>query len=71
MTPHVDTPELTVVPPGAGEERSLGTIGVVFKLMGAQTNGLVSIVEHPFPVGACVPPARRRESPCRHRCAPC
>ena len=35
---------------------NLGTIGVVFKLFGEQTNGLVSIVEHPFPVGACVPP---------------
>ena len=49
-------PELTVVRPGEGEERDLGTIGVVFKLFGEQTNGNVSIVEHPFPVGACVPP---------------
>jgi quercetin dioxygenase-like cupin family protein len=56
MTGRVDAPELTVVQPGAGEERNLGTIGVVFKLFGSQTNGLVSIVEHPFPVGACVPP---------------
>ena len=56
MTDRVEVPELTVVQPGAGEERSLGTIGVVFKLFGEQTNGLVSIVEHPFPVGACVPP---------------
>ncbi len=53
---HVEAPELTVVRPGEGDERSLGTIGVVFKLFGEQTNGLVSIVEHPFPVGACVPP---------------
>jgi quercetin dioxygenase-like cupin family protein len=53
---HVDAPELTIVPPGEGKEMSLGTIGVVFKLLGEQTNGLVSIVEHPFPVGACVPP---------------
>ena len=52
----VDQPELTVIRPGEGDERSLGTIGVVFKLFGEQTNGLVSIVEHPFPVGACVPP---------------
>ena len=52
----VDQPELTVVQPGEGEERFLGTIGVVFKLFGEQTNGQVSIVEHPFPVGACVPP---------------
>src|SRR6187551_1929515 len=52
----VDQPELTVVKPGEGEERFLGTIGVVFKLFGEQTNGQVSIVEHPLPVGACVPP---------------
>lgn len=51
-----DVPELTVVLPGEGEERDLGSIGVVFKLFGEQTNGDVSIVEHPFPVGACVPP---------------
>ncbi len=52
----LDQPELTVIQPGEGEEKNLGTIGVVFKLFGEQTNGLVSIVEHPFPVGACVPP---------------
>jgi len=51
-----EPPELTVLQPGQGKEASLGTIGVVFKLFGEQTNGLVSIVEHPFPVGACVPP---------------
>ncbi len=53
---RVEVPELTVVRPGEGVERDLGTIGVVFKLSGEQTNGQVSIVEHPFPVGACVPP---------------
>ena len=53
---HVEAPELTVLRPGEGEERDLGTIGVVFKLFGEQTNGQVSVVEHPFPVGACVPP---------------
>ena len=52
----VQAPPLTVVRPGEGQERSLGSIGVVFKLFGDQTNGQVSIVEHPFPVGACVPP---------------
>jgi mannose-6-phosphate isomerase-like protein (cupin superfamily) len=52
----VEGPELTVVRPGEGAERDLGTIGVVFKLFGEQTNGNVSIVEHPFAVGACVPP---------------
>ena len=53
---RVEAPELTVVAPGEGPQRDLGTIGVVFKLWGEQTNGNVSIVEHPFPVGACVPP---------------
>jgi quercetin dioxygenase-like cupin family protein len=53
---NVEVPEITVVQPGQGEERDLGTIGVVFKLFGEQTNGQVSIVEHPFPVAACVPP---------------
>src|SRR5215210_5425897 len=52
----VDAPELTVVTPGEGAEKGLGSIGVVFKLFGEQTNGQVSVVEHPFPVGACVPP---------------
>jgi len=51
-----EAPELTIIQPGQGKEAFLGTIGVVFKLFGEQTNGLVSIVEHPFPVGACVPP---------------
>ena len=53
---RVEAPALTVLRPGEGEERDLGTIGVVFKLFGEQTNGQVSVVEHPFPVGACVPP---------------
>src|SRR6187431_1152088 len=52
----IEAPALTIMRPGEGKETSLGTIGVVFKLFGEQTNGLVSIVEHPFPVGACVPP---------------
>lgn len=50
-----DAPALTVVQPGAGEEGELGSIGVQFKLWGTQTNGAVSVVEHPFPVGALVP----------------
>jgi mannose-6-phosphate isomerase-like protein (cupin superfamily) len=49
-------PQLTVVQPGAGTTGDLGTIGVAFKLWGADTNGAISIVEHPFPVGALVPP---------------
>jgi mannose-6-phosphate isomerase-like protein (cupin superfamily) len=49
-------PRLTVVQPGSGAEGHLGSIGVVFKLWGEDTGGAVSIVEHPFGVGALVPP---------------
>ena len=49
-----EPPRLTVVQPGAGPSGVLGSIGVVFKLWGAQTDGALSIVEHPFPVGALV-----------------
>ncbi len=49
-------PPLTIVPPGGGDEGNLGSIGVVFKLWGKDTNGAVSVVEHPFPVGALVAP---------------
>jgi quercetin dioxygenase-like cupin family protein len=49
-------PPLTVVGPGEGREGGLGSIGVVFKLLGKDTGGQLSIVEHPFPVGALVPP---------------
>jgi quercetin dioxygenase-like cupin family protein len=47
---------VTVVQPGAGRVGDLGAIGVVFKLWGSDTGGALSIVEHPFPVGALVPP---------------
>ncbi|MEU0059379.1 cupin domain-containing protein [Streptomyces sp. NPDC006334] len=49
-------PPLTVVRPGEGTEVDIGPIGVVFKLWGADTDGALSVVEHPFPVGALVPP---------------
>jgi quercetin dioxygenase-like cupin family protein len=49
-------PPLTIVQPGNGAQGDLGSIGVVFKLWGHDTGGAVSIVEHPFPVGALVPP---------------
>ena len=52
----IGAPQLTVVRPGEGRAGELGSIGVVFKLWGADTGGAVSIVEHPFPVGALVPP---------------
>ena len=51
-----DPPPLTVVQPGEGRTGTLGSIGVDFKLWGADTGGAVSIVEHPFPVGALVRP---------------
>jgi len=51
-----DAPRLTVMEPGAGRVGDLGSIGVQFKLWGGDTNGEVSVVEHPFPVGALVPP---------------
>src|SRR5687767_6843210 len=51
-----EAPRLTVVQPGEGRAGFLGSIGVVFKLWGEDTNGAVSVVEHPFPVGALVPP---------------
>ncbi len=51
-----DPPPLTVLKPGEGATGDLGMIGVAFKFWGRDTNGLVSVVEHPFPVGALVPP---------------
>ncbi len=52
----LDPPPLTIVRPGEGGSGELGSIGVDFKLWGADTGGAVSVVEHPFPVGALVPP---------------
>ncbi len=49
-------PPITVVQPGGGQQGNLGTIGVVFKLWDRDTGGALSIVAHPFPVGALVPP---------------
>ena len=52
----VDPPPLTILQPGEGATGDLGMIGVAFKFWGRDTNGQVSVVEHPFPVGALVPP---------------
>jgi quercetin dioxygenase-like cupin family protein len=52
----IDPPPLTIVQPGDGSSGTLGSIGVDFKLWGDDTGGAVSVVEHPFPVGALVPP---------------
>lgn len=50
-------PPLTVVEPGEGRTGDLAPgIGVQFKLWGEDTGGALSIVEHPFEVGALVPP---------------
>jgi quercetin dioxygenase-like cupin family protein len=50
-------PRLKVIQPGEGRVGGLAPgVGVVFKLDGADTAGRLSIVEHPFAVGALVPP---------------
>ena len=46
-----------VVQPGEGRRGGLAPgVGVVFKIDGADSGGTLSIVEHPFDVGALVPP---------------
>jgi quercetin dioxygenase-like cupin family protein len=53
----IQAARLKVVQPGQGRAGGLAPgIGVVFKVDGADTGGAVSIVEHPFAVGALVPP---------------
>ncbi len=47
---------LTVIPAPGTPDRSIGSIGVAFRLGGGETGGQVAIVEHPFPPGALVPP---------------
>lgn len=48
---------VTVVRRGEGDTGGLVPgVGVQFKVDGGDTGGLVSIVEHPFDVGAMVPP---------------
>jgi quercetin dioxygenase-like cupin family protein len=49
--------QLKVVQPGEGRVGGLAPgIGVIFKIDGEDTGGALSIVEHPFAVGALVPP---------------
>ena len=53
----VNEATLKVVQPGAGRVGRLGPgVGVQFKIDGADTAGALSIVEHPFDVGALVRP---------------
>jgi quercetin dioxygenase-like cupin family protein len=48
---------LTVVEPGGGRTGRLGPgVGVHFKIDGDDTGGAISVVEHPFAVGALVRP---------------
>lgn len=52
-------PQVKALHPGQGRDGTLlPGIGVVFKVDGADTGGGLSIVEHPFEVGALVPPHR-------------
>ncbi|HEY8676126.1 MAG TPA: cupin domain-containing protein [Candidatus Dormibacteraeota bacterium] len=52
-----ESPPLTIVQPGGGRTGGLAPgIGVVFKLSGEDTGGALSVVEHPFEIGALVPP---------------
>lgn len=49
--------KVKVTQPGEGRRGQLSPgIGVVFKIDGADSGGALSIVEHPFEVGALVPP---------------
>jgi len=45
-----------VVKPGDGRSVSLGGMGVVFKVSGADTGGAFAVVEHPIEPGRLVPP---------------
>lgn len=49
--------QLKIVEPGQGHEGILGPgVGVAFKIDGDDVGGAISVVEHPFAVGALVPP---------------
>jgi quercetin dioxygenase-like cupin family protein len=57
MSLSLAAPALKVVNPGEGASGMLVPgVGVQFKLDGLDTLGALSIVEHPFAVGAMVPP---------------
>lgn len=55
----MNIPEI-VVNPGEGRSVSLGGMGVVFKVSGAQTGGAFAIVEHPIEPGRLVMPHMHR-----------
>jgi quercetin dioxygenase-like cupin family protein len=53
----VQATAVKVVQPGGGQVGRLGPgVGVQFKIDGADTGGALSVVEHPFEVGALVRP---------------
>jgi len=57
QSPVATAVRLKVVQPGEGRAGGLAPgVGVVFKIDGEDTGGALSIVEHPFAVGALVPP---------------
>lgn len=57
QSPLTAPARLTVVLPGEGRAGGLAPgVGVVFKIDGQDSGGALSIVEHPFAVGALVPP---------------
>jgi quercetin dioxygenase-like cupin family protein len=57
MAEHSVASRVKVVEPGGGRAGALVPgIGVVFKIDGEDSGGALSIVEHPFEVGALVPP---------------
>lgn len=57
QSPAPSAVRLKVVRPGEGRTGGLAPgVGVVFKIDGEDTGGALSIVEHPFAVGALVPP---------------
>lgn len=58
MAQVLQTPtQVKVVPPGEGDSGVLlPGVGVQFKIDGEDVGGAISIVEHPFDVGALVPP---------------
>jgi hypothetical protein len=51
--PKMDAP-MIVVKPGEGRSVSLGGMGVVFKVSGADTGGAFAVVEHPIEPGRLV-----------------
>jgi quercetin dioxygenase-like cupin family protein len=57
MSQVIDATQVKVVQPGAGDSGVLAPgVGVQFKIDADDVGGRVSVVEHPFDVGALVPP---------------